>query len=164
MPAQLLQGDPGGRLTDVSARAGPPFLVPHIGRGLAVGDLDNDGRPDALLVADNEPMVYLHNRTTGGHFLTIGLEGTASNRNGVGARVTIEAGGTRRVAQRMGGGSFLSASDGRLHFGLGDATRVERVEVRWPSGRVDHFRGLAADKGYRLREGGAATMALPIRR
>ena len=162
MPAQLLLGGPGGTLTDVSARAGAPFLVPHLGRGLAVGDLDNDGRLDALLVVDNEPMVYLHNRTAGGHSLTIALEGTASNRDGVGARVTVEAGGSRRVAHRLGGGSFLSASDGRLHFGLGDATRADRVEVRWPSGRVDTFRDLAAGKGYRLREGDPEPGPLPI--
>jgi hypothetical protein len=164
MPAQLLVGGGDGRLSDVTARAGPPLLVPHLGRGLAVGDLDNDGRLDALLVADNEPLVYLHNRTAGGHSLTIRLEGTTSNRDGVGARVTVDAGGTRRVAQRLGGGSFLSASDGRLHFGLGDATRVDRVEVRWPSGRVDRFRDLAADKGYRLREGDPGPAPLPIRR
>ena len=121
--------------------------------GLAIGDLDNDGRVDALVVADNEPLVYLHNRTAGGHFLTIALEGTKSNRDGVGARVTVEAAGSRRVSQRMGGGSFLSASDPRLHFGLGSATRIDRLEVRWPSGRVDSFQNLDADKGYRLREG-----------
>jgi hypothetical protein len=153
MPVQLLIGGPGGRLTDVTARAGLPFLVPHLGRGLAVGDLDNDGRVDALVVADNEPLVYLHNRTTGGHFLTITLEGMKSNRDGVGARVTLEAAGSRWVSQRMGGGSFLSASDPRLHFGLGSATRIDRLEVRWPSGRVDSFQNLDADKGYRLREG-----------
>ncbi len=124
MPAQLLLGGPGGRLTDVSARAGPPFLVPHIGRGLAVGDLDNDGRLDALMVADNEPLVYLHNRTAGGHSLTILLEGTKSNRDGVGRGSRSRQAGRDGTAQRTGGGSFLSASDGRLHFGLGDATRV----------------------------------------
>ncbi len=85
--------------------------------------------------------------------MTIALEGTTSNRDGVGARVTVEAGGSRRVAHRLGGGSFLSANDGRLHFGLGDATRIDRVEVRWPSGRVDQFRDLAADRAYRVREG-----------
>ncbi len=153
MPVQLLIGGPGGWLTDVTARAGPPFLVPHLGRGLAIGDLDNDGRVDALVVAGNEPLVYLHNRTAGGHYLTITLEGTKSNRDGVGARVTVEAAGSRWVSQRLGGGSFLSASDPRLHFGLGSATRIDRLEVRWPSGRVDSFQILDADKGYRLREG-----------
>ena len=153
MPIQLLIGGPGGWLTDVTARAGSPFLVPHLGRGLAIGDLDNDGRVDALIVADNEPLVYLHNRTAAGHFLTIALEGTKSNRDGVGARVTVEAAGSRWVSQRLGGGSFLSASDPRLHFGLGSATRIDRLEVRWPSGRVDSFQNLDADKRYRLREG-----------
>ncbi len=161
MPVQLLLGGSGGWLTDVSARAGPPLLVSHIGRGLAIGDLDNDGRVDAILVADNEPLVYLHNRTTGGRFVTIALEGTVSNRDGVGARVVVEAGGSRQVAQRLGGGSFLSASDGRLHFGLGDAARLDRLEVRWPSGRVDSFRDLGADKGYLLREGDPRPTPLP---
>jgi enediyne biosynthesis protein E4 len=152
-PVQLLIGGQGGWLTDVTARAGPPLLVPHLGRGLAIGDLDNDGRIDALVVADNEPIVYLHNRTAGGHFLTIALQGTTSNRDGVGARVIVEAAGSRWVSQRRGGGSFLSASDPRLHFGLGPATRIDRLQVRWPSGQVDSFQNLDADKGYRIREG-----------
>ncbi|QEH33146.1 tetratricopeptide repeat protein [Aquisphaera giovannonii] len=153
MRAQLLVGGPGGWLTDVTDRVGPPFLIPHLGRGLASGDVDNDGRVDALLVAANEPLVYLHNRTAGGHFLTVALEGTKSARDAVGARVAIEAAGLRRVSQRLGGGSFLSAGDPRLHFGLGPATRVDRIEVRWPSGKVDNFRDVEADRAYRFREG-----------
>ncbi|HKI19576.1 MAG TPA: ASPIC/UnbV domain-containing protein, partial [Isosphaeraceae bacterium] len=160
-PIQILLGGRGGRLSDVSARAGPPFLVPHIGRGLAIGDVDNDGRVDALLVAHNEPLVYLHNQTVGGHFLTIALEGTTSNRDGVGTRVTLESGGSRQVTQRLGGGSFLSASDPRLRFGLGQSTRVDRLEIRWPSGRVDRFRDLKGDKGYRFREGDPQPAPLP---
>jgi hypothetical protein len=162
MPVQLLIGGPGAWLTDVTRRAGPPFLVPHLGRGLAIGDLDNDGRVDALVVANNEPMVYLHNRTAGDHFLTIALEGTRSNRDGVGARVIVEAAGSRQVSQRLGGGSFLSASDPRLHFGVGPATRIDRLEIHWPSGRVDSFRDLDADRGYRLREGDPKPADLPI--
>jgi hypothetical protein len=153
MPMQLLLGGPRGRLVDVSARSGPPFLVPHLGRGLAAGDLDNDGRVDVLVVAQNEPLVYLHNQTDGGHFVTIHLEGTASNRDAVGARVTLSAGGRRRVAQRVGGGSYQSASDPRLHFGLGGARCVEWLEVRWPSGRVDRHEDLAPDAAYLVREG-----------
>ena len=155
MPVQLMLGGTDGRLTDVTARGGPALLVPHIGRGLAIGDLDNDGRVDAIMVAQNEPLVYLHNRTAGGHSLTIELEGKASNRDGVGARVVVEAGGLRQVSQRFGGGSYLSAHDPRLHFGLGPATRVDRLEVRWPSGRIDRFQNLATDQRYRLREGDA---------
>ncbi len=159
MPVQLMLGGPDGRLTDVTAQGGPCLLVPHIGRGLAIGDIDNDGRVDAIMVAQNEPLVYLHNRTAGGHSITIALEGTTSNRDGVGARVVVEAGGLRQVSQRFGGGSYLSASDPRLHFGLGQATRVDRLEVRWPSGRIDRFQDLAADQRYRLREGDPAPVS-----
>jgi hypothetical protein len=137
----------------VSDRAGPPWQVPRVGRGLAAGDLDNDGRIDLLLVAQDGPLAYLHNRTAGGHALTLRLEGTASNRDAVGARVTVVAGGRRQVAWRFGGGSYQSASDPRLHFGLGDAGLVEAVEVTWPSGRVDRFGPLAADTAYLVREG-----------
>jgi tetratricopeptide (TPR) repeat protein len=160
MPLQLLLGGPEGPLVDVSSQSGPPFLVPHLGRGLATGDLDNDGRVDGLVVAQNEPPVYLHNRTEGGHFLTIRLEGTSSNRDAVGARVTLSAGGRRRVAQRVGGGSYQSASDPRLHFGLGGARRVEWLEVRWPSGRLDRYEDLAPDAGYLLREGAPRLLRL----
>jgi hypothetical protein len=153
MPAQLLLGGEHGRLTDVSARAGPPFPVPRIGRGLAVGDLDNDGRVDAVVLAQNEPLVYIHNRSETGHAITLRLEGRASNRDAVGARVRLVAGGREQVARRIGGGSYQSASDPRLHFGLGKATRVETIEVRWPSGRTDRHADLAADAGYHLVEG-----------
>jgi tetratricopeptide (TPR) repeat protein len=154
MPAQLLAGVGGGRLLDLTATAGPAIPVPHVGRGLASGDLDNDGRPDALLVAQNEPLVYLHNRTErSGHWVLFRLEGRFSNRDAVGARVALQAGRRHLVAERYGGGSYQSASDPRLHFGLGGEKRIEAVEVKWPSGRVDRFRDLEADAIYRLREG-----------
>src|SRR5262249_42929211 len=116
--------------------------------------LDNDGRIDAVIVAQDSPLAYLHNRThQSGRFLTLRLEGTRSNRDGVGARVTVAAGGRRQVAQRVGGGRYLAANDPRLHFGLGESPRVEDVEVRWPSGRIDRWQGLLAGTGYSLREG-----------
>ena len=162
MTAQLFLGSPAGTLSDVTAQAGPPFRQPSVGRGLAVGDLDNDGRADAVMVAQNEPLVVFRNETGSGrrHFITFRLEGTTSNRDGVGAVVAVAAGGRIRVAPRLGGGSYQSAGDGRLHFGLGPESRVDSVEVRWPSGRVDHHRNLAADRGYRLREGAATVRSL----
>jgi tetratricopeptide (TPR) repeat protein len=160
MPAQLLLGSEGGRLTDVSERAGHPWQLARVGRGLATGDLDNDGRIDLLLLAQDGPLAYFHNRSKAGHFLTIRLEGTASNRDAIGARVTVTSGGRRRAAWRFGGGSYQSSSDPRLHIGLGDASRVEMLEVAWPSGKVDRFGPVAADRGYLVREGRAEPASL----
>jgi hypothetical protein len=160
MAIQLLRGGADGRLHDVSERAGPPFAPVHLGRGLAAGDLDNDGRLDALVVAQNDPLVFLHNQTRAGHFVTLALEGTVSNRDGVGTVVIVVAGSKRQVAQRLGGGSYQSAGDARLHFGIGEPRRIDSIEVRWPSGRVDRHHDLPADTGYRLREGAATVESL----
>jgi tetratricopeptide (TPR) repeat protein len=163
MTAQLLLGDPSRRFRDVSNQAGPPWRVPRLGRGLAIADLDNDGHMEVLIVGQGAPLALFHSqpRSDSGRFLTIALEGVASNRDGVGARVTVTAGGRTWVASRFGGGSYLSASDPRVHFGVGSVRRVERVEVRWPSGRVDAFEELTAGTGYRLREGDREPKPLP---
>ncbi len=159
MPARLYQGRAGGRLTDTSATAGAPFQELHVGRGLAVGDLDNDGRLDALMCSHNERLTYFHNRTepAGEHYLILQLEGTKSNRDAVGAVVTITAGARKQVAHRFGGGSFQSAGDHRLHFGLSWADRAELVEVRWPSGRSDRYENVPAGRCHRLKEGDGAS-------
>jgi hypothetical protein len=160
MPLQLLVGGPEGRLTDVSDRAGPPFRELHLGRGLAFGDFDNDGRLDALVINQNQPLVYLHNRTDrAGHFVKFRLEGAPSNRDAVGARVTISCDGRRRMSERIGGGSYQSANDPRIHFGLGESQWIDSAEVRWPSGHVDRHGRLRADREYRLREGDAPVEA-----
>jgi hypothetical protein len=157
MPMQFFHGEDGGRLRDLTATAGAALNQPRLGRGLAVGDLDHDGRLDVVVIDHNAPLVALHNRAASvGHWITFRLEGTTSNRDAVGAVVTIDGGGRTQVRQRFGGGSYQSASDGRIHFGLGSASRVEAVEVRWPSGKTDRWKDLQADTGYLLREGGPA--------
>jgi tetratricopeptide (TPR) repeat protein len=154
MPVQLLRNTGAGQLRDVSSQAGDPFSLPHVGRGLATGDLDNDGLLDVVVIVQNEPLVLLANRTErAGDWVTFRLEGTASNRDGVGAIVTVKASGRTWVLQRFGGGSYQSAGDPRIHLGLGKAARIEEVEVRWPSGKVDRFRELKVSRGYLLREG-----------
>jgi tetratricopeptide (TPR) repeat protein len=154
MPAQLLVGLGDGRLGDRSGRSGPAMAIPRLGRGLAAGDLDNDGRLDAVLVDQNKPLVFLHNQTKPvGHWVMLRLEGRRSNRDGVGVRITLHAGGRLQVAERFGGGSYLSAGDPRVHFGLGNQTRVDSVAVKWPSGQLDRFTNLEADRIYHLREG-----------
>jgi hypothetical protein len=132
-----------------------------IGRGLAAGDLDNDGRVDFVILSQNQPLTYFHNQTEGGHWLTLSLTGRASNRDAVGARVIIQAGGRRFFRWRMGGGSYQSASDSRLHFGLGEIDRVESVEVRWPTGNTRRYRNLGVDRGYELRESDDRVYPLP---
>jgi hypothetical protein len=140
-------------LTDVSDRAGPPWQILRVARGLATGDLDNDGRMDLLVLSQDTPLAYFHNRSAAGHFLTLRLEGTKSNREAVGARVTMVTRSGRQVAFRFGGGSYQSTCDRRIHFGLGKDEKVQSIEVLWPSGQIDRFGPLAGDTGYLLREG-----------
>ena len=101
-----------------------------------------------------EPAVLLHNETTTPyHWLRLELQGVKSNRDAVGARVTVQIGDRKLVRHRKGGGSYLSASDPRLHFGVGSALKVDQVEIRWPSGRVQRLGPLDADRAYRVIEG-----------
>ena len=136
--------------------AGPYFLEPHVGRGLAWADYDNDGLPDLAFSHNGGPVVLLRNRTrTANHWIRLELEGDGqrSNRNAIGARVEIEAGGTRQVHFVNGGGSYLSASERRLLIGLGALDQVGRATVTWPSGRRQVFENLAGDCWWRLHEG-----------
>jgi tetratricopeptide (TPR) repeat protein len=160
MSTLLLAGNESGRFVDVSAAAGQPWTSPRVGRGLAAGDLDNDGKLDLLIVSQGGPLAYFHNRTMGGHFLVLRLEGTRSARDAVGAKVVVTSAGRHQSAWRFGGGSYLSASDPRFHFGLGDHDRAEFVDVSWPSGHMDHFENLKADAGYLLREGDSVPQPL----
>jgi hypothetical protein len=153
MPPQLFLGAEGGKMVDVSRRAGAPWQVLRVSRGLALGDLDNDGRLDLLVHADNQAMGYFHNETSGGHFVSLRLEGVRSNRDAVGASVNVRAGGRRFTGFRFGGGSFESACDPRVHLGLGSAAHIDEIEVAWPSGRRDSFRNMQVDTEYLLREG-----------
>jgi tetratricopeptide (TPR) repeat protein len=153
---RLLLNTGTGRFVDVSAQAGPGFAVRRSFRGAAFADYDGDGDVDALLTALDEPVLLLENAgPPRGHWLRIALVGTRSNRDGVGARVLVLAGGREQIRERQGGGSYLSANDTRLHFGLGAAGHAERVEVRWPSGSRDVLRDVAADRTLTIVEGSA---------
>jgi hypothetical protein len=141
------------RFEDVSERAGPYFRVPHLGRGLALGDLDNDGRTDVVLNPANEPAVVLRNRHEAGHhWLGIELIGRPY-RDAVGARLVLEVGGERLTRTVKGGGSYLSAGDRRVIFGLGPRDEAGRLTVRWPSGTTQTWEGLGIDRYWRLQEG-----------
>ena len=112
-PACLIQCEPSfwrapleGRYIDVTGKSGQAWLAPRVGRGLATGDIDNDGRIDLLIVAQNEKMAVLKNRTPCGHFLTLRLEGTSSNRDAVGARLKVLAGGRNSCFNGSGAGAI----------------------------------------------------------
>lgn len=148
-------GDPphAVRFENESTHAGPYFQSPRLGRGAALGDLDNDGRTDIVLNPMNEPVVLLRNRLdTGRHWLGVQLVGRPY-RDAVGARLELEFAGQKLVRAIKGGGSYLSSSDRRVVFGLGEHDHVEQLTVRWPSGKKQTWRGLAIDRYWTLVEG-----------
>jgi len=141
------------RFSDVTSRAGPGFALEKVGRGLVAGDIDNDGDLDLLVTNNGETADLLRNDGPSGHALVVRLIGTQSNRDGIGARLRLTAGGRTQLREVKAGSSYLGQNDVRQHFGLGDATRAERLEVRWPSGRVDVAQDLAGDAIVTVREG-----------
>jgi enediyne biosynthesis protein E4 len=153
-------GNPGADLPlafrEVSAAAGAALTQPIVGRGLAVGDVDNDGDQDVLIAnLEGAPLLLLNQTPRSGHSLTVRLVGTTSPRDGTGARVTVRAGGRVQVREAGTGGSYLSAGDPRVHFGLGAAGVVDSITVRWPTGRVQTLHHVLADRELTLREAGA---------
>jgi enediyne biosynthesis protein E4 len=142
-----------GTFRHVAATAGGGLLVEESTRGAAFGDFDNTGTVDVLLVNMDAPPTLLRNDTAGGNWITLRLEGTVSNRDAVGARVTAEAGGRRQTIDVRSGGSYLSHHDMRVHVGLGRAAHVDRLVIRWPSGLVETVTGVAANRFYVAREG-----------
>jgi hypothetical protein len=151
---QLFHNAGSGTFTEVTDPAQLGGLeVPMVARGLAVGDFDNDGRPDALINNQNGPAQLLHNQTrTANHWVMFKTVGTRSNRDGLHTRFLLTAGGVKQRATVRAGSSYLSASDRRVSFGLGAATCIDAVEIRWPSGAKDSYRDLAADAIYLVTE------------
>jgi len=142
-----------GKFADITASAGPGFAPVRPARGLAVGDLDGDGRPEIVIVSMNEKPSVLKNLGPRKNWIAIGLEGTRSNRSAIGARCVVEAGGRRQMAEVVSGGSYYSQNSFTLYFGLGTATQVDRIEVRWPAGETQEWRGVAANRAVRFTEG-----------
>jgi hypothetical protein len=150
----LLRNRGDGRFEDITPRGGPYFRTGHIGRGLAVGDLDNDGRPDLVISHLNAPVVLLrHEGPDAHHWLGVELVGR-DHRDVIGARIVLEAGGRTQTRFAQGGGSYLSSGDRRHLFGLGKAAKIDRLSVVWPSGKTQRWDGgrLAVDRYHRLVE------------
>jgi len=157
-PKLVFQNQRNGTFKDVSAQAGGALAVPQVSRGLAVGDLFNSGRLD--FVVENltgGPMILEAKSPPENHWVSFQLEGSPSNRLALNARVYVTTGSMRQMDEVRSGGSYLSQSDLRLHFGLGDAARINSVEVRWPNGATQTFKDVAADRFYRVKQGGVLT-------
>lgn len=151
-PTILYQNLGNGKFADVTAQAGPAFQTPRPARGLAVGDLDGDGRPEIVLVNMNSTPSLLKNRGPFGHFLNVELTGTKSNRSAIGARVAVSAGGRKMIDEVMSGGSYYSQNSFSLHFGLEESRQVDSIEIRWPSGSVQKLSGTTADQSLHITE------------
>ncbi|MFH1571834.1 MAG: CRTAC1 family protein, partial [Gemmatimonadota bacterium] len=146
-PNAVLWSDGRGRFAEVEEPPGGDLGVRRVSRGAAFGDFDNDGDVDvAVLNADDTPSLYRNDGGNRGHWLQVSTVGQRSNRDGIGARLRVSAGGRVQVREVMGSYSFLSQSELRVHFGLGAAARVDLLEIRWPAGGVQQFRDVVADQ------------------
>ena len=143
-----------GKFHDVSETQGAFFAKPSVGRGLALGDYDNDGDLDVLVSNNGQAGELVRNdRSEGNHWLALSLQGVTSNRDGIGSRITVAAGGRAQYAQATGGTSYLSSSDRRIFFGLGYQSKADLVEILWPSGTVDRLEEVSADQFLTVKEG-----------
>lgn len=151
----LLENRADGTFTDAAAKGGAYFRTKIRARGSAVADYDNDGRMDIIVTTMGDRPFLLHNcDKSGNHWLTLDLEGTKSNRDGFGAKVKVTTGGKTYFAESRCAFGFLMQSDRRLHFGLGKATAVDRIEIRWPSKQVQELTDVKADQILKVREPG----------
>jgi len=153
-PRLLYWNQGNGKFKEMSKQCGPGCTEPKSSRGLAIGDLWNDGRISAVVNnMDDKPLLMVNLAKNPNHWLGVVLKGTRSNRDGIGARVTVSASGHQWVQEMRSGSSYLSNNDLRLHFGLGSSSAMDWIEVLWPSGIRERFTGGAADRFVTLVEG-----------
>ncbi len=153
-PKELYLNLKNGRFRDISQLVGGPITEPRPSRGCAFGDFDNDGDIDVVVNNINDWPQLLRNDYGGSHhWIHIGLIGTKSNRSGIGARLICVTGTFRQIEEVRSGGSYISQNDLRVHFGLGEAKVIDRLEIHWPSGRVDTLKNVPADEIIYVKEG-----------
>jgi hypothetical protein len=161
----VYRNDGAGRFQDVTERLGPPVTVPKAGRGAAFVDVDNDGDLDVLVNNIHDtPDLYRLDVREPRSWLAVRLVGVASNRSAIGARVRVTAGGVTQVQEVRGGGSYYSQNDLRPHFGLGTASKIDRLEVRWPNGAEESWSGVGINRVVTLKEGSGQPIAATAER
>ena len=147
-----------GRFEDVSAKVGASILHSAVSRGCAFGDFDNDGDVDVLVSNINEtPSLLRCDAPKNHHWIKVRTIGMESNRSGIGSRIKCVTGEHQQIDEVRSGGSFMSQSDLRVHFGLGTATKVDSLEIRWPNGRTETLRDLGVDQLIYIQEGKGIT-------
>ncbi len=155
-PKELYRNLGDGRFADVSGGVGGDLGTPRPARGAAFGDYDNDGDVDVLATnVNSRPSIYRNDGGNRNSWIGFRLAGASGNRDAIGARVEIEAGGRTQVGEVRSGGSYLSHNDMRVHFGLGTADRVDTIRVRWPGGKTETLIGMNARQYVTIREGDA---------
>jgi hypothetical protein len=154
----LFHNKGNGTFEEVGGSSGEDMKKKYTARGAAFGDFDNDGDIDVLVNnIDSHPTLFRNDGGNRLNWVEIKLIGTRSNRDAIGARLTLRAGGLRMIREIKAGGSFASSSDPRAHFGLGNATKVDSLEIRWPSGTVETLKDLPVNKFFTLIEGKSAS-------